>query len=581
MQHAGLTSPKENANPPRIYFQHVPKTAGTTLRNHLILQMGDGRVAPMLRSISFADAMLEYGSFDVVTGHIAAIPGDRLPTNRTCITLLRDPLDRALSEFFFTTTVHTSGVRVGARFNCRVDEWVATRTDSDVAVLNAHMHALWAFGFGEPRVPSIEERIRAAKAALDAFDFVGVQDELEESIAMLDFRMGWPALDTLPVDNPTPSRPATADLAPRTRARLLDLLGPDSEIFEYAKSRFARDRRAALISAARMHAAPISDYNGPTGARACVPATTATEEPGVMTTAHSGTREVVMDTVAVSGDISGGDFIQTGEWVTVRITFSSMIHEAHLTAGIAIRDHAGALVFGTNTLLLGSRIAVVPGRYAVSFRFPNDLGMGRYSVTAALHRGSSHLDCCFHWWEHAITFEVANSVAEPFQGRVRLHMDSRVESLTDSSRVDVALVDGDGKTSVASLGRRNPALRDFRAKLQAMDTLDHVARAADGLMKMRITNSGGERWGAYGRRAVHVSHHWLASDGEVAVFDGLRTALPYDVEPGHTLQLSCFFRAPETEGDATLVWTLVQEEVGWFDARDPTSRLLQTVPVIG
>lgn len=581
MGQATPSLPDEREYPPRIYFQHIPKTAGTTLRNHLILRLGENRVAPMLRSISFADAMLEYEAFDAITGHIAAIPGDRLPRDRTCITLLREPLERALSEYFFATTVHTSGVREGRKFDRGLDEWVATLSAPDAIALNAHVQALWPFAYTEPRVPSIDDRIRAAKNALDAFDFVGIQNSLEESIAMLDFRMGWPPVDLLPIDNPTPSRPPVGILAHHVRARLLELLGPDNEIFEYAMRRFARDRGSTLISAARMRSAATNGSHGQTGAESPTSATAVAPTLAAKDTQHPGTREIVIDAITVSGDVSGGDFVQTGEWVAIRIECTSFIDESNLTGGIAIRDHAGALVFGTNTLLLGYRIAVAPGRYSVSFRFPNSLGMGRYTVTAALHRGASHLETCFHWWHSAVTFEVADSVAEEFQGRVRLHIDASVEPLSESARIELGWIGGDGNEGVALLGRRNAALRDFRAKLQPRGSLVRVARAADGLMKMQITNSGGERWCAYGRRAVHVSYHWFASDGTIAVFDGLRTALPSDVEPGHSLQLDCFFRAPEIAGEATLVWTLVQEEVGWFDARDPDACLRQVVRVTG
>jgi hypothetical protein len=175
--------------------------------------------------------------------------------------------------------------------------------------------------------------------------------------------------------------------------------------------------------------------------------------------------------------------------------------------------------------------------------------MGRYSLTTAVHRGPSHLERCFHWWESACTFEVADSVAEPFQGRIRLHVEARAEPIGPSSQLVTSDVTGGSLVLAATLGRRNAALRDFRARLASLDVLNDMRRGADGLMTFDITNSGGESWGAYGRQPVHVSHRWLARDGATLMFDGLRTALPYDVAPGQTLRLRCFFRAPDTEGE--------------------------------
>jgi hypothetical protein len=55
-------------------------------------------------------------------------------------------------------------------------------------------------------------------------------------------------------------------------------------------------------------------------------------------------------------------------------------------------------------------------------------------------------------------------------------------------------------------------------------------------------------------------------------FEGLRTTLPRHIAPGEILCLPCFLRAPETAGEFKVVWTLVQEEVAWFDERNTASR---------
>ncbi|HEY6828774.1 MAG TPA: hypothetical protein VI259_18065 [Gemmatimonadaceae bacterium] len=76
-----------------------------------------------------------------------------------------------------------------------------------------------------------------------------------------------------------------------------------------------------------------------------------------------------------------------------------------------------------------------------------------------------------------------------------------------------------------------------------------------------------------------MAHRWIASDGSVLMYDGLRTPFPHDVKPGQDVRLPCLFRAPDVTGEACLVWTLVQEEVAWFDERNRDSRLIQVVRV--
>src|SRR6185437_7102752 len=58
----------------RCYFHHIPKTAGTTLRNHLIQKLGERQVAPMVRGMAYAEAIREYDRYAVITGHIAPVP---------------------------------------------------------------------------------------------------------------------------------------------------------------------------------------------------------------------------------------------------------------------------------------------------------------------------------------------------------------------------------------------------------------------------------------------------------------------------------------------------------------------------
>jgi len=568
---------RDEATVRKFYFHHIGKTAGTTLRNHLIRQAGAANVAPMIRAMSFRDAMIEYCRFDVITGHVTATPGDKLPRDRICITLLREPIERLLSEFYFTRSVHTTGARYSDITQENLDAWLDGLSDDERIKLNAHIDALWPFGWSKSTLPGLEERLVAAKGVLDRIDVVGMQHLLHESIALLDYRARWVAPASLPIDNPTPSRPTRADLRPGTAARLRELLAADIELFEYAGKRFAEQLRKTLLDATALRAEHLIQDRADDGARPDVAVRGAIDDDEA-NAQETGTREMVIDAVTVTGELSGTGFVQSGEWVTIRLEFHSTIREPELNVRMAIRDHSGGLVFGTNTLQMGSALDVGVGRYAVSFVFANALGMGHYRVSVALHRGESQLEGCFHAWEQASEFEVIDVLSTPFEGRVRLNMEARAEPLDDSSRI-VAADATAGQPRAFVLGRRNPALRDFHAELHACDPLRDVQRGADGLMMLDITNQGSETWPAYGRRSVHVSHHWLAEDGRAIMFDGLRTALPHDVRPGQKIQVRCFFRAPEQEGKARLVWSLVQEEVAWFDHREPASRFEQDVVV--
>ncbi len=68
---------------------------------------------------------------------------------------------------------------------------------------------------------------------------------------------------------------------------------------------------------------------------------------------------------------------------------------------------------------------------------------------------------------------------------------------------------------------------------------------------------------------VHAAYHWLDADGKTVVFDGMRTRLPFDIEPGDRCRFDVYVVAPEHPGRYELQVTLVQECVCWFPDKNP------------
>jgi cell division septation protein DedD len=87
-----------------------------------------------------------------------------------------------------------------------------------------------------------------------------------------------------------------------------------------------------------------------------------------------------------------------------------------------------------------------------------------------------------------------------------------------------------------------------------------------------IKNASARTWPSKpdqkGRCVVNLAYHWLDRKGQVVVFDGLRTPLPRDLNPGESVKLNASIRAPQHPGHYTLEVTLIQEGVAWFPDRD-------------
>ena len=127
------------------------------------------------------------------------------------------------------------------------------------------------------------------------------------------------------------------------------------------------------------------------------------------TVTRSGTAEAAIESIELRSGGQALSVLRSGEPALIRVAITTRANIPQLTAGILIRDRLGNDIFGTNTFHLGiSRDDVVPGaKMVIDFEFDAlDLGVGTYSITAALHAGDTHGAMNFDWWDRALVFQV-------------------------------------------------------------------------------------------------------------------------------------------------------------------------------
>ena len=123
------------------------------------------------------------------------------------------------------------------------------------------------------------------------------------------------------------------------------------------------------------------------------------------------------------------------------------------------------------------------------------------------------------------------------------------------------------------------AARGSDARAHAQRTMvDHDARLAriaapaiavpgsELWVELRVTNTGLLPWPAGGERPVRVSYHWLDEHGRTLEWDGARTGLTSDVQPGRSATVVARVRVPSAEGTYILAWDMVQDGTGWFSS---------------
>jgi hypothetical protein len=562
----------------RLYFHHIPKTAGTSVREFLIERAGAPNVAPMLRSMQLREALREYARFPVITGHLLAIPGDVLPPDRVSLTVLRDPVDRVLSSFYFERNSYNASRRGPQGSSASIFDWLdALERDETQQGLNAHLDALWPLGCADGAAAAGVSRVEAAKRALDAFDVVGLQSSLADTLALLALRMRWQPSEQVPHVNQTPGRPSRDELPEAVIRRRTRLLAADLEIYEHGIALFTAKRHRALQAAARASVrdgSPLTDAlhdDSPAAISGPASAAGETERPDrERAVGRSAVPAIRLEGVEISGEVSEAGYLQVGERALLKIRIDAQAPIRDLNIGFSIRDGLDALVFATNTRALGEMVALTRGRYVAVFKFPNQLGIGEYQVSATLHEGNDYVNGCIDYAERACALLVVDHLTGYFEGRFQLHVDATI-SPVGRGRVKVTPIDAPGYEKFALLARRNVALTEFSARIEPLVRPSGMPRAGDAMVDLAVTNTGSVAWPAFGKRAVGVSYHWLDRRGTCVLFEGMRTNFPHDVRPGERVEVRCVLRAPETQGRMTLVWTLVQEQVAWFNEKNRKS----------
>jgi lipopolysaccharide transport system ATP-binding protein len=134
-----------------------------------------------------------------------------------------------------------------------------------------------------------------------------------------------------------------------------------------------------------------------------------------------GTFDVEITDVTIKGMESNSNIISSGEEATIEIKIKSNRDLENMTIGISIRDRFGQDIFGTNTYHHDLKINFKKYKdYVCSFKMLLNIGVGKYSITTAVHSSETHLDNCSHWLDHSADFEIAGVKGEFFIGVCRL-----------------------------------------------------------------------------------------------------------------------------------------------------------------
>lgn len=86
-------------------------------------------------------------------------------------------------------------------------------------------------------------------------------------------------------------------------------------------------------------------------------------------------------------------------------------------------------------------------------------------------------------------------------------------------------------------------------------------------IKISVTNETNWLFATTDKSPIFASYHWCDKNGEIIIYDGIRSALPMNIWPGETSEFYMSVIAPNDSGDYLLSPSLVFEGFTWLEER--------------
>jgi hypothetical protein len=225
---------------PLIIFLHLPKTGGTTLRHIIRRQYPPGAVHAVIQprpSLARLRAICQIlpPETAVFEGHMAFGAHQFLARSSTYITLLRNPVDRVISAYYYILSHPANALHEALRLEgASLKEYASSGRFPGAA----NRQTGFLCGRGPLPEPCTADMLETAKRNLrEYFSIVGLTERFDEMLIVLKRTFGWRSV-LYTRQNVATNRPAK-DSVDRDTLRAIEHSNRfDLELYDYARSMF-------------------------------------------------------------------------------------------------------------------------------------------------------------------------------------------------------------------------------------------------------------------------------------------------------------------------------------------------------
>ncbi|MBW4466521.1 MAG: sulfotransferase family 2 domain-containing protein [Pegethrix bostrychoides GSE-TBD4-15B] len=251
----------------QLCFIRIPKTGSTTLISILDAKFDVAEICPLMAGDLPEAIPEELAKYRLFRGHFDYDLCRYLPHHQVYVTMLRHPLDRAVSYHEFCKRAQTD--REFDRYlkqeaNRGIEAFI-NHADPTIRLRTANCQTRYvAAGLGsrhsQPFTPSAleskytdAELLALAKAHLDQFAFVGITERFQDAVLLLGYTFGWLPITDYQSLRVTTTKPKRTELAPELADAILMANQLDLELYHYAEQLFTQRFAQMLVE---LQAAP-------------------------------------------------------------------------------------------------------------------------------------------------------------------------------------------------------------------------------------------------------------------------------------------------------------------------------------